>query len=205
MESPEVPLEQSQEEITHHAHAATEPWILGVALTAAILAACAAIASLMAEHNANEAMIEQIQCADQWSYYQAKGIKASVLAVKIELRQGLGKEVDPKDLKKLEEYRREQEDIAKEAKDLQAESGKHLARHNALAPAVTMFQLAIAVGAVSVLTRRKAFWWVSIFFGAVGLCFLAASQPWMGPVLAPIEKFLKALGLFAVSQPWLNG
>ena len=91
MDSPEVPLEQSQEEIAHHTHGTTEGWILGVALTAAILAACAAIASLLAEHNANEAMIEQIQSSDQWSYYQAKGIKANVLAMKIELRQGLGK------------------------------------------------------------------------------------------------------------------
>ena len=38
MEHPEVPLEQSQEEIAHHAHHATEKWILGVALTAAFLA-----------------------------------------------------------------------------------------------------------------------------------------------------------------------
>ncbi len=175
MESPEVPLEQSQEEIAHHAHKATEGWILGVALTAAILAACAAIASLMAEHNANEAMIKQIQCSDKWSYYQAKGIKANVLAMKIDLRQGLGKDVDAKDIKKLEEYRRDQEGIAKEANALQEESKQHLSRHNALAPAVTMFQLAITVGAVSVLTRRKAFWWVSIAFGGVGLAFFADS------------------------------
>ena len=175
MESPEVPLEQSQEEIAHHAHGSTEPWILGVALTAAILAACAAVASLMAEHNANEAMIKQIQCSDQWSYYQAKGIKANVLAMKIELREALGKDVDPKDLEKLKDYGREQETIEEKANEKQAESEKHFARHNALAPAVTMFQLAIAVGAVSVLTRRKAFWWVSIGFGGVGLGFLAAS------------------------------
>lgn len=179
MEAPEVPLEQSQEEIAHHAHGATESWIMGVALTAAILAACAAIASLMAEHNANEAMIEQIQCSDQWNYYQAKGIKASVLAMKIELRQGLGKDVDPKDVKKLKEYHQDQESIAEEAKEKQAESAKHLSRHNGLAPAVTLFQLAIAVGAVSVLTRRKAFWWVSIGFGGVGLGFLAASLVWL--------------------------
>ena len=175
MESPEVPLEQSQEEIAHHAHGASESWIMGVALTAAILAACAAVASLLAEHNANEAMIEQIQCSDQWSFYQAKGIKANVLAMKIELREGLGKDVDPKDREKLKEYRREQEGIAQEAKEKQEDSQKHLSRHNGLAPAVTMFQLAIAVGAVSVLTRRKAFWWVSIGFGGVGLVFFAAS------------------------------
>ncbi len=47
MESPEVPLEQTQEEIAHHAHESLESWIMGVALTAAILAACAAITALL--------------------------------------------------------------------------------------------------------------------------------------------------------------
>ena len=146
MESPEVPLESSQEKITHHAvHAGGERWIMGVALTAAVLAVCAAIASLMAEHFANEAMIEQVQCSDQWNFYQAKGIKASVLMTKMELRRELGKSDRQKDTRQLEKYQKQQEDIKKEAEDREAESAQHLRVHHALAPAVTMFQVAIAV------------------------------------------------------------
>jgi hypothetical protein len=37
---------------------------------------------------------------------------------------------------------------------------------------VTMFQVAIAVGAISVLTRRRNFWFASLAFGAVGVGFL---------------------------------
>ena len=173
MESPEVPLESSQEAITHHAsHAGGQRWILGVALTAALLAVCAAIAALMAEHCANEAMIEQIQCSDQWNFYQAKGIKANVLATKMELRRDLGKAEDAEDASQLKEYRKEQRAIKKEAKDWSAESAQHLQVHHALAPAVTMFQVAIAVSAISVLTGRKWFWLVSIVFGLVGVGFL---------------------------------
>jgi hypothetical protein len=80
MERPEVPLEQSQEEIAHHAHHATEKWILGVALTAAFLAVLAAITALLAEHHANEAMLDQIRSSDKWSFYQAKSIKANLFA-----------------------------------------------------------------------------------------------------------------------------
>ena len=50
-----------------------------VALTAALLSVLAAITALFASHYANEAMIEQIQASDQWSFYQAKGIKSVVL------------------------------------------------------------------------------------------------------------------------------
>ncbi len=53
-------------------------------------------------------------------------------------------------------------------------SKEHLSRHEAMAPGVTMFQLAIAIGAISVLTRRKVFWLVAIAFGAVGVYFVAA-------------------------------
>jgi len=38
-----------------------------------------------------------------------------------------------------------------------------------------MFQIAIAVGAISVLTRRRAFWFVSLAFGAAGILFVAQS------------------------------
>ena len=34
-----------------------------------------------------------------------------------------------------------------------------------------MFQVAIAVGAISVLTKRRIFWFVSLGFGAVGLFY----------------------------------
>ena len=89
---PKYPWNTSQEDILHHAHAAKEKWILGVALTAALLAVLAAITALLAEHHANEAMLEQIRSSDQWNYYQAKGIKANQLASKVDLLTGLGQD-----------------------------------------------------------------------------------------------------------------
>src|SRR2546427_1180411 len=54
------------------------------ALSAAVLAALAAVASLLSGHYSNEAMLEQLRASDQWNYYQAKGIKASVLSAKLD-------------------------------------------------------------------------------------------------------------------------
>lgn len=153
MERLEVPLEQSQEEIAHHAHYATEKWILGVALTAACLAVLAAITALMAEHQANEAMLDQIRSSDKWNYYQAKGIKANLLGTKTELLTALGKTPDEKDLAELEGYKKEQETIKEEADEKQRESEAHLRQHSILSRSVTLFQVGIAVGAISVLTK----------------------------------------------------
>ena len=75
MGTPEVPLEHANETIEHHAHGASEPWVMGVALTAAILAALAAVTALYADHFATEAMLEQIQASDQWNEFQATSIE----------------------------------------------------------------------------------------------------------------------------------
>ncbi len=173
MEHPEVPLEQSQEDILHHAHASTEPWIMGVALTAALLAVIAAITALMAEHHANEALIHQIQSSDQWNFYQAKSIKSSLLATKGELLTALGKNVEGKDSKKMEEYRKEQEEIKTAAEEKQHDSESHLRQHGILSRSLTMFQVGIAIGAIAVLTKRKQFWVASLGFALVGVVFFA--------------------------------
>ena len=171
MEAPEVPTEHLHEHMEHSTEHSKERWIMGVALSSAILAAFAAVVSLMAGHHANEAMIEQIKAADQWNYYQAKGIKVSVLGSKIELLKGLHRVPGPQDEEKLAQYKEEQEKIMEESKKLEESSEAHLKYHVTLARAVTLFQIAIAVGAISALTRKRVFWFVSLGFGAVGLVF----------------------------------
>lgn len=171
MEAPEVPLEQTQEHIHEHAHESRVSWILGVALSSALLAAFAAVSSLMAGGHANEAMMEQMQSSDQWAYYQAKGIKAGVLAAKLDLLKALGKPAAAADEEKLAEYKKNQKEIQELAEHKEKESKAHLHVHEILARSVTMFQVAIAVSAISVLTKRRRFWYVGLAFGGVGVVF----------------------------------
>lgn len=147
--------------------------MMGVALSSALLAGFAAVCSLLAGHHANEAMVDQIQSSDKWAYYQAKGIKAAVLGSKMELLEAEGKAVAARDAEKLAGYKRDQDDISAEANERQRSAEAHLARHVVFARAVTLFQIAIAVGAISALTNRKSFWYVSLAFGLGGLAFLA--------------------------------
>lgn len=172
MEEIEVPTEEIQEHIHHAAHESHQSWIMGVALTSALLAAFAALGALVAGHHSNEAMIEQIQASDSWNFYQAKGIKAAILQNKMQVLEGLGKSVSETDQQKLESYKKEQEDLKDKATEKEKSSSEHLERHVTLARSVTLFQVAIAISAISVLTRKKKFWWVSIAFGFCGIVFL---------------------------------
>src|SRR3954464_9057681 len=169
MEEAEVPLEHLHEEIHHHAEHGGPSWISGVALSTAILAVLAAITGLLSGTHANEAMMSQIESADQWAFYQAKGIKAAVLDAKMSL-SGAG--ATEEDKTKAERYQDEQKEIQKEANAKQNEAKSNFHQHEILARGVTMFQIAIAIAAISALTRRRPFWFVSLAFGGVGIVFL---------------------------------
>ena len=165
----EVPTEHLHETIHEQAEREGRTWILAVALSTAVLAVLAAITSLLAGHYANEAMIEQIRAADQWAYYQAKGIKLAVLESKMELLETLGQAGNGTDGEKAEEYKVQQKEIQEKAEEKEKSSEHHLRHHNTLAKAVTLFQIAIAVAAISVLTRKKWMWFGSLMLGSAGL------------------------------------
>ena len=168
MEEAEVPLEHLQEHVQHSAERGGEAWISWVALSTAILAVLAAISGLLSGKHANEAIMSQIEASDQWNYYQAKSIKASVLDAKM----SLASVVDEKDRAKAARYEEEQADIKKEAEQKEGAAKTNFHRHEVYARGVTMFQIAIAIAAISALTRKRRFWIVSLLFGAVGCVFV---------------------------------
>lgn len=167
----EVPTEHLHEKMEEEAHHGGK-WIARVAVSSALLAVCAAISALLAGHYANDAMLEEMQATDQWALYQAKGIKASVVQSRIETLDALGKTASAEDRAKPEKYEHEQKEIKDKADELEHESSEHMIHHGAFARAVTIFQIAIALGAIAVLAKRPKLWWLSLGAGAGGLFFL---------------------------------
>jgi hypothetical protein len=168
MEEAEVPLEHLHEQTHETAKHSGEAWISGVALSTAILAVLAAIASLLSGEHANEAMLNQIEASNQWSYYQAKSIKAAVLDAKMTFTGAS----DESDQSKRARYEKEQQEIRSEAEHKEAAAKSYFHKHEVFARGVTMFQIAIAIAAISALTKKRSFWLVSLVFGAFGCAFL---------------------------------
>lgn len=176
MEEIEVPTEKLQEEMEHHAHVSAERWVTMVALTAALLAVFAAVSSLLAGHHSNEAMIDQLRASDQWAYYQAKGIKLAILETRVSLTHEMGKGDAAKDTAKINSYILEQKEIQSTAKEKEKSSELHLTMHNAIARSVTLFQVAIAICAISAISRQKWLWIASILTGIAGIVMLIAAH-----------------------------
>src|SRR5438046_3021370 len=125
MEEAEIPLEHSHEHIHHAAGHDGATWISWVAMSTAILAVLAAIAALLSGARVNEAMMKQIEAADHWSYYQAKGIKAAVLDAKMSLAGNASED----DKQKAERYTKEQNEIQKDAHESEAEAQHNFHQH----------------------------------------------------------------------------
>src|SRR3989442_265063 len=101
MEEFDSHTEHAHEQAHEAAHESREKWITGVALTAAILAALAAITSLLSGHHEHESMMLQMKTSDTWSEYQAKKIKTLLREDQIENIKNTGDLSDAVVKKKL--------------------------------------------------------------------------------------------------------
>lgn len=156
-------------------------WVRYLTLSTVIIAVIAAIASLMSGTYSNEAVLEknnavllQNKASDQWSYYQAKGIKKNIADTFHEEFGGDSFKTQST------QYGTEQVDIKKQAEDLQKQveeankSSEHsLEKHHKTAYSVTFFQIAIALSALSSLMKRKSFFVISLLFAFVGIMYLS--------------------------------
>lgn len=151
-----------------------------IALTTALFAALAAVASLLAGSTVNEALALkseatqlQAQASDQWAYYQAKGIKSVVL----EAQKGLlaSGAVSPDLDKNIARYKDEQQQAQTKAREFErkrddknADADRLIHQHHYFAYAVALLQVAIALGAVAALTRKRLAWLGSTALGVIG-------------------------------------
>jgi hypothetical protein len=192
----EIPTEHLHEQIEEGAEEKRERWTLYLALSTAFMAVLAAFAGLLAGHHANEALVERMKASDQWNFYQAKNLKEEIAVNTDMILQavGVGKAMatgktsiapgsgenkattataaQADHSKDIARYEKEKAEIKKEAEEDEAVSEAHLAKHVPLSRAVTAFQVAIAISAIAVLTRRKNLWYMGLGLTAIGVFFL---------------------------------
>jgi hypothetical protein len=161
-----------------------DAWTKYVSLSMICLAVLAAIAtqrgagySSATMKQLNEATFNQAEASDQWAFYQAKGIKQSLYELERERAAG-GNAADPKVLAglvaKVDRYDAEKKDIMKEAKNFEArrDVARSLATSAAdngreMGLATTVFQIAIALGGVCLVVKKRWLWYASLALGAI--------------------------------------
>jgi len=157
------------------------------AITAAVLAVMAAMASLLSGHAVNQAILAQTRATDQWAYYQAKSTKQQLYEVGGKLIEALAAapaaahaagtaDARSTHLTQFKEerdrYDHEKEDIKKEAEHLEAESRHEFHKHHQFALGIACFQVGIVLASVSILVRLRAIYYLSLLAGSAGLVWV---------------------------------
>ncbi|HTY64564.1 MAG TPA: DUF4337 domain-containing protein [Acidobacteriota bacterium] len=188
-EEPEVETEKLHEEIEEALEREGGSLLRTIALTTALFAALAALAALKAGSTVNEALVLkteaarlQAEASDQWTYYQAKGIKAAVQEAAKTSWLAIGKEAPAIYEHNQTRYGEEQQEIQKKAQELEkardekSEEADHLIHaHHWFAYSVAVLQVAIALGAIGALTRNRTIWAFSLVAGTgASLLFVLA-------------------------------
>jgi hypothetical protein len=159
-----------------HAVEHSQGWRRYLALSTALIAVLAAIASMLSGQYANLAILEKnnailntSRASDVWNLYQAKGLKRN-------LDDAFFRQYGDSALaKEASRYRHEQDSIATVARDFERKteeadqkSESLMEHHHVLAISVTLFQIAIALSAISALLGQKLVWYGSLGLALAG-------------------------------------
>ena len=155
-----------------------------MAVTTALLATLGALISYQGgatQNDAllfkNEAAIKKTEASDQWNYYQAKSNKQNLAELGATLTTG---DVAERYRSEAKRYNDEKKDIQKKAEVLEkagveanAKSEESMHVHHRWAQSMTLIQVAIALAAIALLTRKKWLQW-GVYLTAGGSVTLAA-------------------------------
>lgn len=152
-----------------------------LAVITAILATLGAFFSYMGgatQANAglfkNNAAITKTEAANRWNYFQAKSSKQNLAEFALDLTPS--DEQKARYREKIARYESEKNEIKVQAEKLEAEStewdhksDEQLHLHHRWAQATTALQVAIALAAIALLTKRRWMEYATLGAGAIGV------------------------------------
>jgi Domain of unknown function (DUF4337) len=129
----------------------------------------------------NDAAIKKTEASNQWNYYQSKSSKQNLSELAQELAPEARKAFYVDEIKR---YKGEKNDIKLAAEKLEADSkrfddmsAEKMHQHHRWAQATTALQIAIAMAAIALLTRRK--WLEYGVFALSGIGLVLGAMAWL--------------------------
>ncbi len=122
----------------------------------------------------NNAALKKTEASNQWNYFQAKSTKQSLAEVSRDLTSSVADK--EKYQGKIDRYEKEKNEIKGVAEKLEAEatewdkrSDGQMHQHHRWAQATTLLQVAIALAAIALLTRKKWLEYAMFVGGVAGI------------------------------------
>jgi len=168
------------------AHEASEhheenPFMMPVAVTLSILAVLVAIATLLGHRAATEELILQTKASDQWALFQAKNIRlhemqsvADILGSLTPVEKEKAGALREKYLSEAERYEKEKDQVSEQATELEKERDLVGRRGDRYDAGEVILEIALIVCSLTLLTKKRLFWFSGIALGFVGLVVTAS-------------------------------
>ena len=147
-----------------------------ITLTMAVLAVLVATVSLLGHRTHTEEIILQNKVTDQWAYYQAKNIRlhemqsvADLIGVLDRGEKEKAEALREKYKTEIERYEKDKDQISEKAKELENERAVISRKEDRFDAGEVVLDIALIICSLTLLTRRKIFWYTSMVIGVVGI------------------------------------
>jgi hypothetical protein len=129
----------------------------------------------------NDAAIKKTEAANQWAFFQSKSSKQNLAELAQDLVPEARKAFYAEEVKRYEvekkEIRNKAQALEEESKAWEAKSAEQIHQHHRWAQATTALQIAIAMAAIALLTKRK--WMEGGVFLLSGLGVVLGVLAWL--------------------------
>jgi uncharacterized protein YhaN len=175
-------------ELEHAAAHSTDSLSSRIAVMTAIFATIGAFFGYMGGATQNEALmfkndsaIRRTEASDQWNFYQAKSSKQNLAELGAVLASA---DAATRYRTEVDRYNKEKQEIMakaqaleKRSEELEAKSEAAMHVHHRWAQAMTLIQIAIALAAITLLTRSRGLQFVS--YGVAAASVVLGTLAWM--------------------------
>jgi hypothetical protein len=168
--------DELQELQEHAEHGHNNPSMAPVSLTMAVLAVLVAVVSLLGHRAHTDEVVQQAKSSDQWSYYQAKNIRAheddlfsELAAIMNSNDAGEATKFREKYVQEAERYKHDKDEIQNEARKLEAEVATERKRADRYDLAEVFLEIGLVITSITLLSGRRIFWHLGIVLSIVGI------------------------------------
>jgi hypothetical protein len=152
-----------------------------VTVTMSILAVLVAAVSLLGHRAHTEEIVLQTKATDQWAFYQAKDIRRrnyeillDELSIFTVQNADQAEKAREKYSKQVERYTEEQKDIQADAKKEESEMATEQRKADRFDLGEVLLEAGLVICSITLLTRKRMFWYVGTILGALGVVVGAA-------------------------------
>jgi hypothetical protein len=172
---------EAQELQEHAEHGAHESSLRPVAFTMSVLAVLVAVTTVLGHRTHTEAVLNQNKATDQWNFYQAHKIRANETSLAADLLSAvtlgdkaaaakLAKSYADHQSKWADELKQEQD----QAEALETKVDQAEARADRFDLAEALLEIGLVITSVTLLTRRRVYWYLGIVFSIGGIVSAAS-------------------------------